>query len=183
MGVDYGRFSASAGYYYPTYLYRSQAATREVLASRRNYAFRGMYTTPKLRFRAVVSPHEFEATSVTDKVLIVDPGATAPSSFSLSGLFFRGGVDWDWRSDRLVSLDFLSNASKYKEMNGPIESSFEFNKTAFIASLRQDFGDYVGVRINVALMQLEKKNSGVGGVVDSKSETPALVGGQLEFIF
>lgn len=204
MGGDYGPLSLSAGYYYPDTAVRVGSIFREVLASKKSYAFRVMWTEKAWRVRAIVVPViDFSSLSPTSTDLAYDTtfraldgsGGVGPVSFSYKGRFFRTGIDYDWSKLLQTSLDFLYHHGEYQDVMSTDPSryyggtapsfasdSYTFDRFALTLSVRQDFGDYIGVRLSGAYDQYVTDYN-MGGVKSATTWAPMTWGGAIEFVF
>lgn len=206
MGGDYGPLTLSAGYYFPDNAIRVGGKYREILASRKSYAFRVAWTEKNWRWRLIAVPvMDFGSSNPGEQDLRYDKSFRAagtswdkyvgPASFSFHGQFLRTGIDVEWSKILATSLDFVYNHGVYHDaMNtSPAvydpatvptfsQDDFQYNRYALVAAVRQDFGDYIGVRLygvwNNIIMDYD-----MGGIQGSNSFSPLTFGGALEFVF
>lgn len=186
MGGDFGPLSASVGYYYPIHFIRVGDRFREILASRQSYAFRGMWTTSKLRFRAITSIYAFDSQTATTSEIEIDHNGVADPvrAFAFKGKFLRAGVDWDITSANRLTADFVSTDGEYSgtRTSGGRES-FSFIRRSIIGGFYQDFGDYVGVGVLGTWVFTNTEHMGFPTAAATNSQSQFILGGELEFIF
>ncbi len=186
MGGDFGPYSASVGFYYPTYGIRVGNQQREVLGDSVSYAFRGMFTKPHYRLRVVgaVTKHASGQASQADVLSQAgsNPSLSNPDSFNFASTFVRGGIDYEI-SDRLtVGSDCTVVNASYSETFTGKSSSLNFNKLTVQGYVQRAFGNYVAV--NGYLNFIQKNYDGVLVDQDAKTDQREMVYfGSLEFIF
>jgi hypothetical protein len=185
MGGDFGPISLSAGYYYPVHFLRAGDSWREVRASRRNYAYRAMWTTERLRLRVLFSPYSFDSSKAqVQDVGVNDELNELPASFNFKGKLIRGGFDLDINPSLQANFDLVSTDGEYSAGTAAGGGeTFSFTRRALILSARQDFGDYVGIRLTGTWLQSHIDSSGFLNGNGSQTDTPFLMGGQLELVF
>ena len=205
MGGDYGALSLSAGYYFPVTAIRVNNTFREILASRKTYAFRAAWTEKTWRLRLIMVPViVFSSSSPSEKDLTYDRSFQArnswgtyigPSSFTFRGHFLRTGVDLEWSQVLSTSLDFVYNYGEYHDTMNPSpdiyepstiptysKDDFTFHRYSLVAAVRQDFGEYIGVRLYSSWNSFLTEYN-MGGTTGTNSFNPLTFGGALEFVF
>jgi hypothetical protein len=186
MGGDFGPYSASIGFYFPTYGIRVGNQYREVLANSVTYAFRGMYTTRHVRLRAIGAYTKHSSPNAgQDDVLSragTDGDLSNPTQYKFQSLFLRGGIDYEVGDRLTVGADGIIVNGTYSEMMGATSSAINFTKTTAQVYVQRTFGSYVALN---GYLDIVKKNYG-GTLVDQDAKTNSqdmVYFGSLEFIF
>ncbi len=185
MGADYGPFSLSFGFYYPTFGIKVRAEEREVLGSSLSYALRTMMTLPHMRFRTLLSYTDYDRKNPSkDDLLSRSNGqeATPPAAFDFHALFLRGGVDYDWTERIRISLDGVFVGGKFNEIRAGTNNSIRFNRTGALGTIKHAFGSYVTVSVSSKIF-FHNYDARFSNEVVNKEEKETIFFGSLEFIF
>lgn len=157
MGGDFGPWSASLGFYYPTFGIRVGDEYREVLGTSPSYAFRGMFTGDNFRVRGILSRSDYSSGSATkEDVLARTSPATdldSPQSYSFDATFLRGGIDYEFSKRLQFSLDGIVLSGSYKETRNAGANDIKFNRFTIQPSVTQSFGNYVSLTGYVNFIQ------------------------------
>ncbi len=191
MGGDYGPYSLSGGFYFPTFAVKVGDEMREILGSKASYAVRFMYTKRNLRARAIGSLTEYQSGQVKeDQVISKSPiqSGPTPKTFEFDALFLRAGLDYSFSPQFSASLDGIYLAGNYREtkdFNAPaglLASDIKFTKWTTQMMLRQSFGRYVALSAYVNLVQSNYESNFLGKDLDRQRQGLRYFG-SLEFIF
>lgn len=186
MGGDYGPFSLSVGFFYPTFGIKVGTQEREVLGSSLTYAVRGMVTTRHLRLRAIGSLTEYKRDNAsTEDVLVRVAGAesTPPSSFDFRALFLRPGIDYDVSEELRLSADLILVDGSYKEVRSGLGSDIRFQRITTQFAVQQSFGDYITLIGYLDLLHHSYTANFAGETDKNKDVTDTKFFGALEFVF
>ncbi|MGE0763185.1 MAG: hypothetical protein AB7N80_07905 [Bdellovibrionales bacterium] len=186
MGGDYGPYSLSVGFFYPTFGIRVGNQQREVLGSSLTYAVRAMYTTRRFRLRAITSLTEYDRNQASkEDVLVMVNGQedTSPSSFEFRSFFLRPGVDYNFTDELKVGADFILVDGSYKEVRGGLGSDIGFRRMTTQFSVQQSFGDYITLIGYVDLLRHAYDANFAGEAGGDKELTETKFFGTLEFVF
>lgn len=188
MGGDYGPLSLSAGFFYPTHFFRVGTGFREIKANQRSIAYRAMWTLSKMKFYGLFSNFDFKSGAATDddygRYYLISPLI----SYSLNGQLLRGGWSWDIDNLTRLSVDGLMNRALYSGRSASASESFDLNRWAAAATIRRDFGDYIGLSVTATWSFIDRNfsslpvTSGATTPGTREQENPFTVGGQLEII-
>ena len=183
MGLDYGPFSVSGGFYYPTHAIRVGDDVREILANRVSYAARLMATFRKTRWRVVASQANFDSGKPTnDDVKSAGVSILPPDSYSFASTFVRGGVDWKPLSQLSLSGDLIVENGDYAEKSGSNSNLFKARTRSAVVSLRQEFGDYVSV-VATGIWTWRDLNWSWAAKDGAQNDGVFRYGGAFEFVF
>lgn len=185
MGGDYGPYSFSFGFYYPSYGFKIHQEQREVLGSQLGYAFRAMFTKRRYRLRAITSIIKVDRAqpSKADLISLSNGSAsTLPNSFKFDSIFVRGGVDYDWNRSFSSSLDLISVSGHYNETTASFINGIDFNRLTVQASVSQSFSDYVSLGATANFNQFIYK-SNFSGIEKNNEKREARFFGTFEFVF
>jgi hypothetical protein len=156
MGADYGPYTASIGFFYPTFAIKVRDERREVLGAHPSYALRAMYTGAKIRLRAIASYTHYDNSAATKDDVLARTGESDldhPESYEFSSTFWRAGVDYDFSKALKVSLDGILLQGNYKEVRATQSSDIKFDRVTVQGSVTQSFSDYVSITGYVDLVQ------------------------------
>ena len=195
MGGDYGPYSLSVGFFFPTFGIKVGSEYREVLGSSVSYAVRLMYTVSRLKLRAIGSWSDYGSGNPTDKEVISRAGENGSlatvADFKFSSIFLRGGVDYDF-SDRFgVGLDAIVVNGNYKERADDHtatptphlqNNNIRFNRLTIQPYVRQSFSNYVSITAYADILQNNFK-SHFFGRDDSRQQQETQFFGTFEFVF
>ena len=195
MGGDYGPFSASVGFYYPTFGIKVRDQIREVRGSSASYAFRGMYTKRELRLRAIGSVTSYQSSRATEDDVKGSFGEfqndVHPENYKFNAVFLRAGVDYDLSPRLRVSLDGIYVGGNYKEFatyndsmgnKSSGASDIDFKKFTTQFQVRRAFGNYVALAGYVNLVQNNYDSNFLNKDLDREQRETNFFG-TLEFIF
>lgn len=185
MGGDFGPYSFSVGFYFPTFGLASGVEEREVLSSSSSYAVRAMYTTHKWRLRAVASQTEYDNSRPTkDDVLAAsnDTEINPPSSYDFRSWFVRPGVEYNLTPEFKVSADVILLNGTYNEIMGGNANYFKFTRTTVQLAVQRAFGNYVNLLGYVNFLN-HRFESEFTGAARNDTKTDTKMFGTLEFIF
>jgi hypothetical protein len=199
MGGDYGPYSLSGGFYYPTFGIKVGAQQREVLGREASYALRVMYTKPNYRLRVISSFTQYgsQRPTVDDVKVLYDEGTSEKKpviNYKFKALFVRGGIDYQFSPKLTVSLDGTLVDGNYGETalyNGSsaLPGSVDFTKATVQMQVKQSFGDYVSLSAFVNFFKnryaSSMENAEAGGIIvpDKREDQGMHFFGTLEFIF
>lgn len=199
MGGDFGPYSLSGGFYFPTFGIKTGAQEREILGREASYALRAMFTKSNYRMRAISSYTQYsnKRPSLDDVAVKWDDGQDGSNvginSYKFSALFLRGGIDYEFTEKLGVSLDGIYVGGKYSETatytNFGLQSgNVDFTKMTIQAQVRQSLGDYVSLSAAVNFFKNEyssffQNQSMNGKVRDKRNDQGMHFFGTLEFIF
>ncbi|MGZ3721597.1 MAG: hypothetical protein ACXVA9_01620 [Bdellovibrionales bacterium] len=195
MGGDYGPYSLSVGFFYPTFGIRVAHEYREVLGSSVSYAVRAMYTRTHFRMRALASWSKYSSSSPTKKDVLMKSGddgqIESVAKFDFSSVFLRGGIDYEF-SDRLsggvdtiiVNGNYKESADDHTDPSGVHlqDNNIRFNRLTFQPYIRQSFSNYVSLTAYADLLQNNFKSHFLGKD-DSRQQQETNFFGTFEFIF
>lgn len=157
MGADYGPYSASVGFYFPSFGIRVGEEYREVRGSSVSYAIRGMYTKSKFRVRAVGAATKYESASAKEEEVTARTGKDgtdfAPNSFKFDAVFVRGGFDFDLSDKIRIGTDLISVTGNYKEKVGAQANDIRFKRITIQPYIQQHFSHYVSITAYADLIQ------------------------------
>jgi hypothetical protein len=71
--------------------------------------------------------------------------------FSLKADFLRAGVEHDWNPEFKGGLDEVFLLGKYEEELGDVEHAIKFDQYTTSLFVRQQFGNYVALQVDVNL--------------------------------
>lgn len=186
MGGDYGPYSVSVGFYYPTFGFRVDQERREILASSLSYLFEFMYTTSHWKFRAAgATVHRAGDGPSNDDVLAraADTGDFIPPNYyQLNSTFIRPGIDYDISEDLRTGIDLTILNGNYSEVRNGFNNSIRFNKATLQGYVQRTFGNYVSLSAFVNLIQKDYDSS-FSANVRKKSEQGTVFFGSPEFMF
>lgn len=186
MGGDYGPYSLSVGFYFPTYGIRVRDEYREVLGSRPSYAIRGMYTKAKFRVRAIGALTDYESHSPTEEDVAArttEDGITfAPSYFRFDSIFIRGGIDYSFSEKMKFGADLISVTGNYKEQVGAQRNDIKFNRATAQVYFRQSFSHYVSLTGYANFLQHTYESNFLNSDKDREQRETTFFG-TFEFIF
>lgn len=192
MGADYGPYSVSGGFYFPTFGIKVRDEYREILGSSASYALRTMYTRRDFRLRALGSLTSYSQGRPTKKDLLARTGnsgsAESVNSYRFNALFLRAGVDYDLSKQLRLSLDGVYVGGDYKESrtylnpNGTFGSDIRFKKITTQFQVRQSFGDYIAISGYLNLNQNFYESNFINTDLDKEQKETQFFG-SLEFIF
>jgi hypothetical protein len=197
MGGDYGPYTLSAGFFYPTFGIRVGDEFREVLGSSLSYALRAMYTLPHWRLRAVASWSKYASSSPKETEILAKSGEDGPidhstvTKFEFSSVFIRGGVDYEFSEKLSGGVDAIIVNGNYKETaddhTNPStpnlqDNNIRFNRLTIQPFIRQNFSNYVSVTAYADLLQNNFKSHFLGHD-DSRQQQETNFFGAFEFIF
>lgn len=185
MGADYGPYSLSAGFYYPTFAIKVRDEYREVLGSSVSYAVRAMYTTSRWKFRTIAATVNYnrQRSSMTDA--LVRSGSSelsTPTNFKFESVFWRGGIDYDFSEKLKVSLDSILVTGTYRETYAGNNNEMKFRKLTLQGTVRQSFSDYLAVSATVNMYSNDYSSQFVG-VSLKKDQQESNFFGSFEFVF
>lgn len=149
MGGDYGPYSVSVGFYFPTFGIKVRDEYREVLGTKVSYAVRGMYTKSKFRVRAITSLTNYESSHPTTDDVIArtteNGSITTPDSYKFEAVYIRGGVDYTFNDKLQFGADLISVTGNYKERVGAQSNDIKFGRTTIQGFVKQSFSHYVSL--------------------------------------
>jgi hypothetical protein len=186
MGGDYGPYSLSIGFYFPTYGIKVRDEYREVLGSSASYALRAMYTKSHWRFRAIAAPTDYESKRPLKTDVLartgVDGPEFAPDTFSFDAIFVRAGVDYQF-SDRIeFGVDGISTSGNYKETIGAQSNSVKFTRLTIQPYIQQNFSHYTSLTAYVNFIQ-HSFESNFNNQDQDREQRETRFFGTFEFIF
>lgn len=191
MGADYGPYSLSVGFFYPTFAIKVKDQMREVLGSSVSYAVRAMYTLSHFRARVIGSYTDYSDGNASKSEVITQSGASgelgSPQSFTFNALFLRGGIDFDFSDQLSAGVDGIIVNGNYKEHSNDGSGTFyddniRFNRLTIQPYVRQSFGDYVSLSAYVDILQNNFKANFLNQD-SSRQQQESRFFGTLEFIF
>lgn len=187
MGGDYGPYSLSVGFYFPTFGLKVGTQQREILGSSLTYAVRAMYTNRKIRLRAITSMTEYSRGQASEEDVISQVGSstdpTPPTSFEFNALFLRPGIDYSFSDEFKASADLIVVDGTYKEIRAAVGNDIKFQRLTTQVSVQQSFGDYITLIGYLNLIRHDYKANFSGETVGNKNETETRYLGTLEFVF
>jgi hypothetical protein len=186
MGGDYGPYSLSMGFFYPTFGIRVGDQEREILGSSLTYALRAMYTTRRLRLRAITSLSDYKRNAPSkEDVLVKIAGQedAPPSSFEFRALFLRPGIDYDFTDELRVGGDLILVDGNYNEVLSGLGSDMQFRRMTTQFYVQQSFGDYITLIGYLDLLRHSYKGNFTNTGDFDKTITETRYFGTLEFVF
>ncbi|MDH4249066.1 MAG: hypothetical protein OEW39_14775, partial [Deltaproteobacteria bacterium] len=164
-GLDWGPFSASAGYQYPVLGIQGNGVFREVLSTHASPIYRLMHTTSNTQLRLIFSPTTLgsnqpqrEDIQLIKAQEMQEPANQTPASqelarsleqFSLHSRFLRAGFDYEWNEELEVGLDQVLLKGSYQEVLATLPYHLDFEHRVTALHIFQQFGNYVALRGHV----------------------------------
>lgn len=195
MGGDFGPYSLSVGFFYPTFGIKVGNEYREILGSTVSYAVRVMYTLAHLRLRAIGSWSAYDSTSPTKTDVLTRSGESgtlgAPASFKFSSIFLRGGVDYDVSPRFAVGVDAIVVNGNYRESSDDhttgatphlVDNNIRFNRLTIQPYIRQSFSNYVSITAYADILQNNYKAHFLGQDSSRQQQETQFLG-TFEFVF
>lgn len=185
MGGDFGPYSLSTGFFFPSFGIRVGDEEREVLGSSATYATRFMFTKKYYRVRAIGAFTKYSRDTVSkDDVFARQNGneAAPPDSYEFKNIFLRGGLDWEFTERIKGSVDAIANRGDYKEVYAGVTNTIEFTKLILQGQVKLTFSDYVSVAGFANLHQHNYEGQFVGVSADKEVRETTFFG-TFEFIF
>lgn len=187
MGVDYGQWSGSFGTYFPIFAFIADNSFREILSPRVQSIFRLMFTVPKFQARLLYSKGEVgKESGVNDRDISIDATTSVigfVERFALSYDYVNADVRYKVTDELSASAQVIVVKGNYREVSPLLQTnSFDFDHTTWVASVRQQFGDYVSLTGTVRLYQQTQKFS-FGGQIHDEPLSKTVFGGAFEFVF
>lgn len=187
LGVDFGRFSASFGSFYPVHMlvYKRQQF-REIVASDVAPIFRFMFTHKKYRLRAlgsIMSSDGRNDSSIKTTEDVAFGFSSVISEFNLKSRFIRLGGEYDFTDFLKLTADYLYFSGEYSEQftRTNQHNSVDFVQNTSEVSISHSFGQYTNLRIFYQLHRVYEKYDFMGDK-NSEDTSHALWGGQFEFL-
>ena len=181
IGGDYGPFSLSMGSFFPSVGIRSGFVYREILSSHISYALRAMMTTKSWRVRAIGSMFSFDSNSPSENELRISNSSQYPTQFNFKGKFFRGGIDYQYKSLK-ASADYVLNVGDYSEVGPDGSFTHSFNNNTISLALKNEFESTVALGAVININGLKTHSTLSPPSVDTNI-TDVRYGGMLEFLF
>lgn len=162
LGADYGPFSLSFGYFYPSFGLKLGNKAREVLGSRTSIALRGMYTANKWRAHVTGSRLKFGSNSPNQEELVAlqleDSGrfftdTALPQQFDFQAWFVRGGFDYTFSKRFEFSVGGLGFLGDYSESASGQTNQLDFQKFGVWGRVTQKFSTYTALSVTFIQMQ------------------------------
>jgi hypothetical protein len=185
MGADYGPYSFSGGFYFPSFYFKVGDHQRELLGGSVKYAWRIMYTRAGYRLRVLASLVNLAVDKPGEEGIRARLGevkANPPDEFSLESLFIRAGLDLEVTEELAFSFDWSSTGGKYFERTGPERSSIDFSRNGLAISAKFSFGDYVALSAT-GRQQFSLMSGALASTKADLNESQTYFFGSLEFIF
>ena len=171
LGGDYGPFSVSFGYFYPTFGIKMGNELREILGSRTTIAVRGMYTSDRWRVHVTGSQIRFGSDSPTQDDLITyrrNPSefdsyfdVDSPDRFDFSAWFIRAGLDYELSNRFQVSAGGLGFKGDYSDSVQALQNRLAFQRIGIWGRLTQQFSTYTA--LSVTFVRIEDNLRGNQG--------------------
>lgn len=189
IGGDYGPFSLSFGYLYPSFGIQLGDRAREILGSESSAALRFEFTTDDLNFHIIGSQFNFGKMNPTEdeivsKSLIGEYYSSNDvlTEFSFNSFFIRGGVGYKINQRLSSSLSAMVHDGEYSEVFSGSSNYFKFQKIGTELTVKQEFGRYTA--IEARWIQIFDDWSGrFQAQEDSKNSRNDYIYGIFEFIF
>lgn len=188
MGVDYGPYSLSGGFYYPVFLLLAQDEYREALSTNPAYLLRGMYTTERWQYSLVVglkdenrdNPDQEQLLTYTNNGEVLGQ----VNSYGLDYLSLRLGVSY---FDPIMKIrghwSLLYMDGSYEELfGGTTASDISFSRWGTSLSVNQSFGDYVRLGLRAVYVTNDASGSLNNSPLDH-SESHFITGGEFSIVF
>jgi len=157
MGGDYGPYSASVGFFFPSYGIKVRDEYREVRGGSVTYAVRGMYTKSKFRARVIGASTSYESDAPTTEDVLATTTADgpdfAPNSFKFDAIFVRGGLDYTVNDKLKIGGDVISVNGNYKETVGAQANDIRFKRLTLQPYVQQNFSHYVSITAYASFLQ------------------------------
>ncbi|MGE4131470.1 MAG: hypothetical protein AB7F86_07510 [Bdellovibrionales bacterium] len=157
MGGDFGPYSGSVGFYFPTFGIKVKDEYREVLGTSVSYAFRGMYTKGPFRIRGIAAPTSYRSSRATKDDVVgkssVNGSTFAPDTYRFDAVFVRGGIDYSFSERLKFGGDFISVTGSYKETVSGQSNDIRFRRSTGQIYVEQTFGRYVSLTGYANLIQ------------------------------
>lgn len=186
MGGDYGPYSVSVGFYFPSFGIKVREEYREVLGSSASYAVRAMYTKSHFRFRGIASPASYESNKAQKTDVSAhtgkDGGEFAPDTFKFDAIYVRGGVDYQFSEKIEFGVDAISVTGNYKETVGPQHNDIRFKRLTIQPYIQQNFSHYTALTGYVDIIQNTFESNFLNQDQDREQRETRFFG-TFEFIF
>lgn len=176
-GVEYDKYSLSAGFYYPVFGIFAKDIFREITSTKSSPMIRLMRTTKDLSFRLIYSRTNLKSSSPSEDGIGLVLSENMPGIFSdnwlleyldfydLKTQYMRVNLNYDLSSDINIGFSEVVFQGEYKE--NLFTEDYKLNFLHFTSSLsvKQSFGDYTAIKaeINHFLRNNEYKAGGESG--------------------
>jgi hypothetical protein len=186
MGGDFGPYSLSVGFYFPSFGIKVRDEYREVLGSSASYAVRGMYTKSNYRLRAIAAPTSYQSSRALKADVLARTGEGgpdfAPDTFKFDAVFVRGGIDYEISEKLEFGADLISVTGNYRETVGAQANDVRFNRLTIQPYVQQNFSHYTTLTAYVNFIQNSFESNFLNRDQDREQRETRFFG-TFEFIF
>ena len=138
-------------------------------------------TTKSWRVRAIGSMFSFDSNSPSENELRISNSSQYPTQFNFKGKFFRGGIDYQYKSLK-ASADYVLNVGDYSEVGPDGSFTHSFNNNTISLALKNEFESTVALGAVININGLKTHSTLSPPSVDTNI-TDVRYGGMLEFLF